>query len=52
MLKLNNPLVLVSAKLLGVGVELNFVRVDGAYKLCLGIEAVAWSYCKEWSRAS
>jgi hypothetical protein len=50
MLTLNNPLVLVSAKLLGVGVELRVEHVDDVWHLCLDIEAIAWSYCKAWGK--
>lgn len=49
-MKINNPLVLLSAKLLGLGVELSVEHTDGVCKLCFVIEAVAWSYCKEWSK--
>lgn len=48
MLSLNNPLVLVSAKILGVGIELRVEHVDGVKKLCFQVDAIAWSYCKEW----
>ena len=48
MLTLNNPLALVSAKILGVGVDLTVVREDEKYKLCLQVEAVTWSWCKVW----
>lgn len=51
MLELNNPLVLLSGKLLGVGVELSVAHVDNVWSLCFEAEAVAWRYCKEWSRA-
>jgi hypothetical protein len=48
MLTLNNPLVLVSAKVLGVGIELRLEHVDGVRKICFQVDAIAWSYCKEW----
>ncbi len=48
MLSLNNPLVLVSAKILGVGIELRVEHVDGVKKLCFQVDVIAWSYCKEW----
>ena len=51
MITLNNPLVLLAGKILGVGFELRFENTDGVKKLCLEVEAVAWSYCKEWSNA-
>jgi hypothetical protein len=51
MVQLNNPLVLFAGKLLGIGVEVRFEHTDGTKKLCFEVEVVAWSYCKEWSRA-
>ncbi len=48
MLTLNNPLVLISAKLLGVGISLDLEKEDGKCKLCFHVEAVAWSWCKVW----
>lgn len=52
MLTLNNPLVLISAKLLGIGIQITFDHVDGIYNLCFEAEAVAWKYCKEWTYVS
>lgn len=49
---LNNPLVLISAKILGVGIEIRFENVGGVKKLCLQIDAITWSYCKGWPSAS
>ena len=51
MFHLNNPLVLLAGKLLGVGVELRMARVDGTVVFCFEVEAVAWKYCKEWGNA-
>lgn len=48
MINLNNPLVLFSVKLLGIGIEISIEHVDGVYKLCAYAEAIAWSYCKKW----
>ena len=45
---LNNPLVLIAAKVLGVGFEIRFENTDGVRKLCIQVDAVAWSYCKDW----
>ena len=47
---LNNPLVLIGGKILGIGFELRFENVDGQKKLCFEVEAVAWSYCKSWGK--
>lgn len=47
---LNNPLSILSAKILGVGVELNIEHTDGTWTLCFIAEAIAWSYRKEWSK--
>jgi len=47
---INNPLVLISAKVFGIGIELSLHHVDNKWSLCFQVEAVAWSYCKEWSR--
>lgn len=51
MLTVNNPLVLISAKLFGVGIELSIHHVDGKYSLHFEAEAVCCRYSKEWSRA-
>ena len=48
MITLNNPLVLIGGAVLGFGFSLHLDRVDGTTKLCFMVEAVAWSYCKEW----
>ena len=45
---LNNPLVLIAGKVLGVGFEIRFENNDGIKKLCFQVDAVAWSYCKGW----
>ena len=47
-MNLNNPLVLIAGKILGVGFEIRFEHLDGVKKLCFQVEAVAWSYCKDW----
>lgn len=49
MLTLNNPLVLIAGKVLGVGFEISFEHTDGTKKFCIQVEAVAWSWCKEWA---
>lgn len=49
-MQLNNPLVLIAGKILGVGFEIRYESFDGSNKICLQVEAVAWSYCKEWVR--
>jgi hypothetical protein len=49
MIELNNPLPLLSAKILGFGIELVYEHHDDSRdKLCLTIEAIAWKYCKVW----
>lgn len=47
-MKLNNPLVLIAGKILGIGFEIRYEDVDGTRKLCFQVDAVAWSYCKGW----
>ncbi len=49
-MKLNNPLVLVSAKVLGVGIEIYVERVDDMTMLCVVVEAVIWSKCWSWGK--
>ena len=51
-MKLNNPFVLLSAKIVGIGVNLEYMRTDAAHNLCLEVEAVAWRWCREWQRKS
>ena len=48
MINLNNPLVIISAKVLGIGLSLDLVREEKKYTLCLSVEAVTWSWCKVW----
>jgi len=48
-LQLNNPLVLLSGKLLGVGIEVDYIRVGGKRRIDVEHEAVAWTRVWEWS---
>jgi hypothetical protein len=47
---LNNPLSLLSAKILGVGVEIVVENVDGKVHLCVTINAVVWEKCWKWPK--
>lgn len=44
-MKLNDPLALVSLKLIGVGFDISLEKVAGIWHLCLTIDALAWSKC-------
>lgn len=50
-MELNNPLVLIAIKMLGIGVEVRVEHTTKEWKLCFEVEAVVWAYRKEWSRA-
>jgi len=47
-MKMNNPLPILSAKVLSIGFDVNVEHADGTVKLCVSAEAVAWTWCKEW----
>ncbi len=49
-MNLNIPLVFVSAKVLGVGIEIYVERVDDMTMLCVVVEAVIWSKCWSWGK--
>ena len=42
---LNNPLPLLSAKILGVGIEVTVERVDDKTRFCVTVEAIVWTKC-------
>jgi hypothetical protein len=46
MIEINEPLPLLSAKLLGVGIEIEYRHSEKS--LCLTIEAIAFKWCKTW----
>lgn len=50
MIELTNPFPVVSAKILGVGVDIVIENTDTGINLCVTIDAVVWSRCWKWQR--
>ncbi len=47
--EINNPLPILSAKFLGVGVEIIYEHYDeGGGAFCVAVEAVMFKWCKKW----
>jgi hypothetical protein len=44
-IELNNPLPILSAKLLGVGIEITVEREDEITQFCIKVEAIVWTKC-------
>lgn len=47
-MKLNNPLILLSIKFLGIGVYASIENVDDHLYFVFNAEAIVWSYVKKW----
>ena len=45
---LNNPLSVLSAKILGVGIEIFVENIDGKVHVCATVNAVVWERCWKW----